>query len=437
MMNAKYLCVIGLTIAFAALSNIPAFAQEVDGSADGQAPFSKMHRLRGAIPKQYIVVFRNEITKEEVRQIAKELKIRRRRILQEYTNVLNGFAIRLTEEEAKLLSQDERVEYVQEDGLYTVNQVTLQPCRTSAADGHVPKCVSQQGTSWNLNRLNQGSNNQTGSNYTITGTGKGVDVYVLDTGIRTTHKDFQGRATSVFNAINDGNGSSDCNGHGTFVAGLIGGSVYGTAKEVNLKSVRVLDCSGNGSSSSIIAGIDWVTTHATRPSVVNISFGGAANSMIDDAVKNAAKQNFIYVVAAGNENVDAKQTSPARVKEAITVGAIDRNGNRAGFSNYGDSIDFYAPGVDVYSSFKNSDSGQALGSGTSMAAPMIAGIAAIQLEWTGDVKEAVKSLKKQIEYALGKTVGAPDSYSPSTVPPVNPTDTNRGDFKTFGTPFIY
>jgi hypothetical protein len=439
MMNAKHLCAIGLAVASAALLNIPALAQEVDGSPDVQAPFPKMHRLRGAIPKQYIVVFRNEITKEEVRQIAKELKIRRRRILQEYTNVLNGFAIQLTEQEAKLLSQDERVEYVQEDGLYTVNQVSLQSCKTAAADGHVPKCVSQQTVPWNIDRLNQTSTTLD-NKFTWSGTGKNVNVYVVDTGIRTTHTEFQGRATSVYDAVKDGNGSRDCNGHGTFVAGLIGGYTYGIAKEVKLNSVRVLDCSGNGSSSNIIAGINWITANAQRPAVVNISFGGARNDAIDNAIMKSIDSGIVYIVAAGNDNVDASNISPARVPQALTIGALDQGQHRAGFSNYGGVVDFYLPGVGVYSAFSTSNTAQALSSGTSMAAPIAAGMAAVALEWNPntyyvyDTIYNILSARTDLYVDLNAT---PTASGETDSPSIRQTTSGSGNFRSFGTPFIY
>jgi Peptidase inhibitor I9 len=181
MMNVKHLSAMGVAIASVALQNIPAVAQEVAGSGNGGVVVSKLRHLRSAIPNQYIVKFRDEVSKEEIRQVAQELKSRNRPVLRLYSNVLNGFAIRLTEQQAQELNQDERVEYVEEDGKMSVNQVTLTPCGTTAQDGHVPKCVSQQASPDYLDRVNQSTSALDGV-YTQSGTGKNINVYVLDTG---------------------------------------------------------------------------------------------------------------------------------------------------------------------------------------------------------------------------------------------------------------
>jgi subtilisin family serine protease len=439
MMNVKHLLAMGAAIVSVALQSIPAVAQELAGTGNGGAVVSKLRHLRSAIPNQYIVKFRDEISKKEIRQVVQELTSRNRRVLRLYSNILNGFAIRLTEQQAQELSQDERVEYVEEDAKMSVNQVALTPCGTAAKDGHIPKCVSQQASPDYLDRLNQNTSSLDGV-YTQSGTGKNINVYVMDTGVLTTHTDFQGRATSVYDAtkLNDGNSSKDCNGHGTFVAGLIGGSVYGIAKEANIRSVRVLDCTGAGSTSNIIAAIDWITANAPRPSVVNMSFGGAKDTSLQNAVQNAIKLNYVFVVAAGNDNVDVSGVSPASVAPAYTVGSRDTEENRAAFSNYGGSVDYYLPGVNIYSVFNTSTTSQAIGSGTSFSAPIVAGMFAVQLEWDSDPKKAASAVANLLKSAkLDKAPNNPSSSSPQGRPGQRQTDSGKGDLKSFGTPFIY
>jgi subtilisin family serine protease len=370
-----------------------AFAMSITGNvATSASPVQVLQKLRyhkSAVPNRYIVKFREGISKSDIRLMADELKLQNLPIRKLFSRVFNGFSIRLSAEQAQKLSQDERVEYVEEDAVLSLNQVAVSPCGTAASDGHIPNCVSQQAPSWDLDRLDQPTA-PVDSLYAQTGTGKNVNVYVVDTGILTTHADFQGRATAVYNAINDGNGDTDCNGHGTFSAGLIGGHVYGVAKEVNLKSVRVLDCSGSGTVSDVIAAIDWISANAPVPSIVNMSLGGGANAALDSAVENAISLGFIYVVAAGNDNIDVTEVSPARVPSAITVGAIDTLDNVADFSNYGNLVDYYVPGVDVISDYTG-DTGRGIGSGTSFAAPLVAGLFAVQLELAANPTLAVQA----------------------------------------------
>jgi hypothetical protein len=437
-MRAKICLLAGLALALLATGSAPTLAQEA-ASPIGQ---QKLRLQRRAIPNRYIVKFRDGITKPEIAQIAKDLGARNRPILHLYKQTLNGFAIRLSVQQAQELAQDDRVEFVEEDAKMSLRQVALVPCSTTASDGHTPNCASQTAPAWDLDRLNQ-STSTLDSSYTQVGTGKSVNVYVVDTGILTTHSDFQGRATAVYDAINDGNGGTDCNGHGTFAAGLIGGSLYGVAKEANLKSVRVLDCNGEGTASDIIAAIDWITTNAPRPSVVNMSLGGAANSSLDTAVQNSISAGYVYVVAAGNDNVDASEVSPARVPSAFTVGARDNLDNRADFSNYGSLVDFYLPGVDVYSDFNNSTTGQATGSGTSFAAPLVAGLFAVQLEWNLDLTVATQAVTNSLNAnGLGATIPNPGSSGSSGSTGLGASNIgkiknfNIGKIKNFGVPIV-
>jgi subtilisin family serine protease len=435
-MNSKVYLMASMSLALTfAGAATPVFAQATTAPFDATEQ-PKLRHQRNAMPSQYIVKFRDSISKAEIRKIAQELGSRNRPTLHLYKQALNGFAIRLSEQEALELSQDDRVEYVEEDALLSVNQVTMVPCGIPASDGHMPKCVSQTTPSANIDRLDQTSSTLSNS-YFQAGTGKNVNVYVMDTGILTTHTDFQGRATSVYDAIKDGNGSIDCNGHGTFAAGLIGGYIYGVAKEANLRSVRVLDCNGSGSTSNIIAGIDWISANAPRPSIVNMSFGGAGNSSLDTAVENAVKLGYIYVVAAGNDNVDASTVSPARVSSAFTVGSRDSQGNRASFSNYGSLVDAYLPGIDLYSAANTSTTGQAIGSGTSFSAPLVAGTLAVALEWYPNAKTAPSTVAFYLSMiSLGKTVSAPTSLTAEIIPSLQ-VITNIGRLKNFGIPYIY
>ncbi|MEN3309563.1 MAG: hypothetical protein V7603_5765 [Micromonosporaceae bacterium] len=240
--------------------------------------------------------------------------------------------------------------------------------------------------SWGLDRVDQRPRRLSGSYGYPAGGGAGVTVYVLDTGIRTSHADFGGRARYGWDFIGDDANASDCNGHGTHVAGTVGGTRYGVAKRVRLVSVRVLDCRGRGSYSQIIAGIDWITAHAVRPAVVNMSIEGPAAAVLDDAVRRSVAAGITFVVAAGNHRRNACTESPARTPQALTVGATDRSDARASFSNYGRCVDLFAPGAAIASDWNSGDRARALMSGTSMAAPHVAGAAALLLSghprWT-------------------------------------------------------
>jgi subtilisin family serine protease len=211
--------------------------------------------------------------------------------------------------------------------------------------------------------------------YTFNHTGAGVFAYVIDTGIRTAHTQFGGRAANVFDAFG-GNGQ-DCNGHGTHVSGTIGGSTYGVAKSVNLRGVRVLDCNGSGSTSGVIAGVDFVRTNHSNPAVANMSLGGGISSALDTAVNNLSNSGVAIAVAAGNSNANACNSSPARAANAITVGATTTTDARASFSNFGTCLDIFAPGQGILSAYATSNTATATLSGTSMASPHVAGVAAL------------------------------------------------------------
>jgi subtilisin family serine protease len=261
----------------------------------------------------------------------------------------------MSAEDAERLSQDFRVLFVEEDGVVTAD-------------------VTQSNPPWGLDRIDQ-RNRPLSATYTYNWTGSGVRAYVIDTGIRTSHSQFAGRASNVFDAF--GGSGADCNGHGTHVAGTIGGSTYGVAKSALLRGVRVLDCNGSGSTSGVIAGVDWVRNNRINPAVANMSLGGGASSSLDTAVNNLANSGVAIAVAAGNSNTDACTQSPARAASAITVGSTTTSDARSSFSNFGVCLDLFAPGSGILSSWFSSDTATATLSGTSMASPHVAGAAAL------------------------------------------------------------
>jgi subtilisin family serine protease len=240
--------------------------------------------------------------------------------------------------------------------------------------------ASQSSPPWGLDRIDQ-RDRPLNNTYDFTSTGTGVDAYIIDTGIRLTHTEFGGRAVSGYDAI-DGGPADDCHGHGTHVAGTVGGSTYGVAKAVRLVAVRVLDCQGSGTNAQVIAGIEWaIGNHvAGKAAVANMSLGGGANSAIDTAVRNLWNDGVVVAVAAGNDTADACGTSPARTPEVIPVAASDSNDAMASFSNGGTCVDLFAPGVGVLSSWRTSDTATNTISGTSMATPHVAGAAARYLQ---------------------------------------------------------
>ncbi len=284
-----------------------------------------------------------------------------------WTHAIDGFAARLTPGELAVLDNVAAVDYIERDITISLN----------ATQTNLPN--------WGLDRIDQ-RNLPLSASYTYTATGTGVKVYVADSGIRFSHTQFGGRAVSGIDAI-DGGLADDCNGHGTHVAGIVGGSTVGPAKSATLVAVRVLDCAGNGTLSSIVSGMDYVVAdHAAgTPAVVNLSLGGGANSTIDAAVQSAINDGVTAVVAAGNGNwagrrQDACGYSPARVAGAITVGAVDKTDKAASFSNYGTCVDILAPGVAILSSWYTGDTAGATVDGTSQATPHVAGVAALYLQ---------------------------------------------------------
>ena len=324
-----------------------------------------VRRAERPIPNQYIVVLEDFVT--DIPGSARALAaVHHGQVGFVYDAALKGFSIRLPAAAAEALARDPYVKMVEEDGVMSAD-------------------TTQTGATWGIDRIDQRNLPLSGT-YTYTANGTGVRVYVIDTGIRTTHTQFGGRASAVYDAFG-GNGQ-DCNGHGTHVAGTIGGSTYGVAKNCFLRAVRVLDCSGSGSTSGVIAGVNWVATNHISPSVANMSLGGGASSSLDSAVNNAINSGVTFAIAAGNSNTDACTQSPARVGAAITVGSTTSSDARSSFSNFGTCVDIFAPGSSITSAWDTSDTATNTISGTSMATPHVAGVAALYLSKFGNQSAA-------------------------------------------------
>jgi subtilisin family serine protease len=307
----------------------------------------------GEIKDQYIVVFKRGTSP---RAAAAAVGATPRHV---YRAALNGFAAKLNAGQLAALRNNPNVDYISPDQVVTANATQTYP-------------------TWGLDRIDQ-RYRPIDYSYTYNYTGAGVNLYVIDTGIRFTHSEFGGRAVAGYDVF--GGDASDCNGHGTHVAGTAGGSTYGVAKGVTLISVRVLDCFGSGSTSGVIAGVDWVTANHTGPSVANMSLGGPANTALDYAVQNSINSGVTYGIAAGNNNANACNYSPSRVTDALIVGNVNSSDTRNSTSNYGLCLVLFAPGTSITSAYNGSDTQTAVLTGTSMAAPHVAGIAAMYLEW--------------------------------------------------------
>ncbi len=389
----RLLKVLGLTTAAgltaALLTPGAAAAAPSDGTYIAAAPGR-------AIAGSYIVVFKDSAslrTRDTVGKAARDLSKRHRATLgHTYSASVRGFAAAMSEAEARELSTDPRVAFVQENG-------------------KVHASATQNNATWGIDRIDQRAL-PLSTTYTYATTASNVSAYVIDTGVRTSHSQFGGRAKSGYDFVDNDANADDGNGHGTHVAGTIGGSTYGVAKGVTIYGVRVLDDEGSGTDAGVIAGIDWVTANAKKPAVANMSLGGDASTALDNAVKKSIAAGITYGVAAGNDSVDACGDSPGRVPEAITVGSTTSTDARSSFSNYGTCLDIFAPGSSITSSWNTSNSATSTISGTSMATPHVVGAAALYLASNPSATPA------QVRDALvtGATTGAvtsPGSGSPN------------------------
>ncbi|MEV0040013.1 S8 family peptidase [Streptomyces sp. NPDC050804] len=321
-----------------------------------------VERSARAVPHQYIVTLKPTLSPADaVRRLGLDP-------LFTYETTLRGFAAVLTPSQLGAVRALPGVAAVEENG-----RVSVTPPMT----GRPPARTRGAVASWGLDRIDQ-RNLPLDNDFTVTGTGRGVTAYIVDTGIETAHSEFGGRATVGFDTVPDRRQGQDCHGHGTHVAGTAGGAVHGVARAVSLVAVRVLDCRGNGTWAGILAGFDWIAKNAKGPAVLNASLGGPSSKAVDDAVDAIAARGVLPVVAAGNESADACAVSPAGAGQVITVGATDRQDRETEFSNYGECVSTYAPGAAIVSA--GLGGGAVAQSGTSMASPHVAGVAALYKE---------------------------------------------------------
>ncbi|MDO0914252.1 S8 family peptidase [Streptomyces sp. DT2A-34] len=338
--------------AVGAATTAPASAAPAEGVVQGaDAP--------GAIKGSYIVTLKDNAGFRAASAKGRALATRYgAEVERTYKSALNGYATEMSETEAKRLAADPAVERVVQNKTVHIN-------------------ATQTGPTWGPDRIDQ-ADLPLDSSYTYPDSaGSGVTAYIIDTGVRITHSEFGGRASYGYDVVDGDSTAQDGNGHGTHVAGTVAGSTYGVAKNADIVAVRVLDDDGSGTTDGVVAGIDWVTENAQFPAVANMSLGGSADSVLDEAVQNSIAAGITYAVAAGNDNTNASSNSPARVSAALTVGASTSADARSSFSNYGSVPDLFAPGSSITSASNASDSGTATYSGTSMASPHVAGAAAV------------------------------------------------------------
>ncbi|MCO8277363.1 S8 family peptidase [Actinoplanes sp. TRM 88003] len=302
-----------------------------------------------AIPDSYIVVLKPG-AKTQAASVGGQVR--------QQLGIINGYEAKMSQAQAKRLAASAGVAYVEQNQTISLS-------------------ATQNNATWGIDRIDQ-RNRPLSTTYTYPVTASNVTAYIIDTGIRYTHNEFSGgRATPGYDAV--GSGAVDCNGHGTHVAGTVGGTTYGVAKQVKLVGVRVLNCSGSGTTAGVIAGVNWVGNQTARPAVANMSLGGGVSSTLDNAVNTAIGKGITFALAAGNSTANACNSSPARVANAITVGATTSTDARASYSNYGTCLDIFAPGSSITSAWYNSNSATSSISGTSMASPHVAGAAALVL----------------------------------------------------------
>ncbi|HLL53769.1 MAG TPA: S8 family serine peptidase [Myxococcaceae bacterium] len=353
--------------------------QEIKAAAKAEpGQVAELLRSPNAVRDEYIVTFREDM--KEVAQrgsaaIGREIAAQHGgQVLYVYEHALKGFAVRMPAARVEALQKDPRVLRVEENG-------------------YVQAVATQSNATWGIDRVDQRALPLSGT-YVYNADGAGAHVYIVDTGVKLTHQEFTGRMGTGFDAVTSGGSANDCNGHGTHVAGTTAGTVYGIAKRATVHPVRVLDCNGSGTNAGVIAGVDWVKNNHVRPAVANMSLGGGASQALDDSVNNAVAAGVVFVVAAGNDNQNACNYSPARAANALTVGSTTNGDARSSFSNYGTCLDIFAPGSSITSAWHTSDSATNSISGTSMASPHVAGVAALY------VAANTSATPSQVEQAL-------------------------------------
>ncbi len=380
-MNTRLFTVIVFSLAFSATTQAAPLQHVKNPIANQYIVLIKPDQVRGS--KDVGVTARS---KPSVAQFANgRARTHGAQVQRVFETAVHGFSARMSARQAELLAADPAILLVEEDQIMSIN-------------------ATQANATWGLDRVDQ-ADLPLDTNYTYNDTAANVHAYVIDTGIFFAHSDFGGRAVPGFDSIGDGRNGNDCNGHGTHVAGTIGSSTYGVAKGVQLHAVRVLNCNGAGTNSGVIAGIDWVTANHQSPAVANMSLGGGASNALDNAIRNAIASGVSFAVAAGNSNANACNSSPARVTQAITVGASTANDVRATFSSFGSCLDLFAPGVNITSTWNTSNTATNTISGTSMSSPHTAGVAALYLaanptKTPAEVETALKGI------AVGKVTSA-------------------------------
>ena len=401
---------IGATLVLAAL---PAF------SAD-------FRTAKNPVRGQYIVVLKDgaaslageRSSAARVSTVARDMAGKHRaRVKHSFEHALRGFVAEADDAALARLLADPNVAYVEEDGIVSIN-------------------ATQTGATWGIDRIDQRNLPLTGS-YTYDTTASGVHAYIIDTGVLLTHTQFSGRMGNGYDAVTSGGNASDCNGHGTHVAGTVGGTTYGVAKGVTIHPVRVLGCTGSGTNAGVIAGIDWVAQNRVLPAVANMSLGGGASQATDDAIARLTNAGVTVVVAAGNSNDNACNYSPARAPSAITVGSTTSTDARSSFSSFGTCLDIFAPGSSILSAWYTGTSATNTISGTSMASPHVAGAAALYLASNPSATPA-QVTTALINNSTPNKVTSPGTGSPNrllytlsggtTPPPTGQTYTNTTDY---------